>query len=221
MHPAKLSLKSELFPLLLIAVSIIIAFYLQVYFPDQVPVHWNINGDVDGYGGRFFAAWFVPLLLIFSYLLFLGIPYVDPKRNNYDKFSQAYHGIKNLFVAFLFLLYIFVGLAGLGFVVPVGVIFPAMVGLFFIGLGYFLKSVKQNWSIGVRTPWTIESPVAWKKSNELMARLLMLGGVVFILCAFPIGYLCKIYLLVFILVVIAVVPIAYSYFVFQQEKKKK
>ena len=32
--------------------------------PAQVPVHWNIHGEIDRYGGRFEALALVPLLLL-------------------------------------------------------------------------------------------------------------------------------------------------------------
>ncbi|MCX6793412.1 MAG: SdpI family protein [Candidatus Falkowbacteria bacterium] len=221
MNPVKPSWKTDWLPIVLIGISIGVGSYLQVYLPNLVPSHWGFNGEVDGYSSRTFGAWFVPALMIGIYLLFLALPYFDPKKEHYANFVEAYHGLKNLMVTFFFVTYILISATGLGFDIPVGSLMPVGIGLLFIGIGYFIKSVKQNWAIGVRTPWTMESPTVWKRTNELMARLMLLGGVLLTLCAFPIEDIYKATLLIITIVVIAVVPIVYSYFIYRAEQKGK
>lgn len=221
MNSIKPTLKSEWLPLLLILLAIGLGFYFQANFPDIIPSHWNINGQVDGYSTRFFGAWFMPILLIVIYLLFLALPKLDPKHEHYNNFSEAYHGIKNLFVVFMFALYVLIGLAGLGYNLPIGDIIPVGVGLLFIGMGHFLKSVQQNWWMGVRTPWTMESPTVWKKTNELMAKLMMIGGILIAMCVVSSNNIFKISLFVVAILLIAIVPVVYSYFAYRAEQKAK
>jgi uncharacterized membrane protein len=221
MNPVKPSWKSEWLPLILIIIACGLAFYFQAHFPARIPTHWDINGEVNGYSGRVFGAWLMPILMVGIYLLFLVLPYLDPKKDHYAHFVTAYHGIKNLIICFLFVLFLFVGAAGLGYEVPVGSFVPVGVGLLFIGIGYFIKNVEQNWAIGVRTPWTLESPTVWKKTNELMSRLMLLSGVLLALCAFPLEDIYKVYLFSAAIIIIVFVPIIYSYFAYQAEKKGK
>jgi uncharacterized membrane protein len=44
------------------------------------------------------------------------------------------------------------------------------------GIGAYLGKVGPNPLIGVRTPWTFASRLAWDKSNRLMGRLFFWGG---------------------------------------------
>lgn len=217
----KSTIKTEWLPLVLILISLGLAVYFQAHFPARVPTHWGINGEVNGHSSKTFGAWFLPILLIGLYLLFLVLPYIDPKKEQYSKFSKAYQGIKNLILSFLFIIYVFTGLAGLGYDFPVGLILPIGVGLLFVGIGYFIKSVEQNWWVGVRTPWTLESPTVWKKTNDLMSRMMLVGGVLLAACALPINDVYKVSLFIAALVLIAVVPIVYSYFIYKAEQKKK
>jgi uncharacterized membrane protein len=221
MNPVKPTWKSEWLPLLLIIVSFGLGFYFYAHFPASVPSHWGINGEVNGHSSKAFGAFFLPILVTGLYLLFLALPYIDPKKDHYASFDKAYHGIKNIFVAFMFALYIFTGLAGLGYNIAVGSVLPIGVGLLFIGIGYFIKSVKQNWWMGVRTPWTMESPVVWQKTNALMAKLMMVGGLLIALCSLAIPNDYKIGLFVVAIIIIAIVPIVYSYFIYQAEQKDK
>ena len=221
MNAIKPTLKTEYLPIILIILAYVLGTYFYGHLPERVPSHWGLNGQVDGYSGKFFGAWFLPILLLGIYLLFLVLPYFDPKKEQYINFIKAYLGVKNLIMAFLFVLYIITALAGIGYNISISLIMPLMVGLLFIGIGYFIKDVKQNWWMGVRTPWTMESPVVWEKTNKLMAKLMMVGGVLMGLCAIPTNDALRISLFVTAIVIVAVVPIVYSYFAFRAEQKKK
>ncbi len=71
--------------------------------PTQMPMHWNIEGQVDRFGTHteFMMLCLLPLGLI---VLFMILPFIDPKRANYKKHLKAYTVTK--FVTVLF----FIGL---------------------------------------------------------------------------------------------------------------
>jgi len=108
-NPIKLTLKSEFVSIVLLLLGVVASFYFYTNFPEQVPTHWNFQGQVDSYSSRGFGAFFFPILNIAVYLLFLAIPFLDPKKDRYQEFSQPYHVFKNVLVAFMTLIYFFVG----------------------------------------------------------------------------------------------------------------
>src|SRR5665648_86497 len=79
-------------------------FALGAYFypslPDKVPTHWNMNGEVNGYGGKLFGAFGLPAISLATYLLFLVLPYIDPKKKNYEQFKSTYQFLKYLLIVF-------------------------------------------------------------------------------------------------------------------------
>src|SRR6185436_17341746 len=93
-NPIKLSLKTEVIPLLAIVASLIFGIYFYLHFPAVVVTHWGFNGQPNGYRGKFFAAFFVPMLIVGMYLLFLDLPFFDPKRERYGDFENVYHLFK-------------------------------------------------------------------------------------------------------------------------------
>ena len=220
-HPAAPLWRTELPSLILILASIALAIYFQLHFPDRVPTHWNFSGEVDGYSNKFFGAWFGPVLLILMYGLFLGLPFIDPKHSHYAGFRESYHGIKNWIVAFVFVIWVLAGVAGLGYEISMAAVVPVLVGALFAIIGYYIKSVKQNWAMGVRTPWTMENEVVWKKTNHLMSGVMMLAGVMIAICAFPFPNIIKAFIFIVAMVLIIFVPIIYSYFAYKAELKKK
>jgi uncharacterized membrane protein len=57
--------------------SILLLFFLLAYtassfahLPDTVPTHVNMNGEIDGWGSRWFI-WFLPFTAIFTFVLLL------------------------------------------------------------------------------------------------------------------------------------------------------
>lgn len=49
---------------LITLIPIIIGLILWDNLPDQVPVHWNINGEVDGFATKTQAVFVMPLVLV-------------------------------------------------------------------------------------------------------------------------------------------------------------
>jgi len=218
--PIKISPKSEALAIASIAITILASFYFYFNFPPQVPIHWNIRGQPDDYSGKTFAAFFFPVLIIFFYLLFLALPFIDPKKDRYQEFAHVYHLFKNFLVLFLILLYFLMGIAGLGYAIKMNFIVPWLVGLLFIVFGLNMGQIKPNWFIGIRTPWTLSSEEVWRKTHEVGGKLFAGAGLLFLIIPFLSATL--IFSLIIILILIFVFgTLVYSYWLYRQEEKKK
>jgi uncharacterized membrane protein len=219
-NPIKPSFKTEWLALVLIILGLVAGVYFYQHFPAQVPTHWNVKGEVDGYSRPAIAAFAIPLMMIGMYLLFLFLPYFDPKKDQYASFAGIYHKFKNLVVAFLFLLYFLTGLNGIGYKINIGFYAPIMVGMMFMALGILLEKVKMNWFLGIRTPWTMSSETVWNKTHKLSSWVLIISG--FCMAAtvlVPVKFRIALFILAVALIVFAL-PI-YSYVLYAQEKKIK
>ncbi|MEI6529146.1 MAG: SdpI family protein [Candidatus Falkowbacteria bacterium] len=219
LSPIKSNFKTEWFSLCLIIISIISGFYFWQNFPARVASHWGINGQVDGYSGPLLAAFLVPLMMLAMYIVFIIVPYLDPKKDQYMTFAPIYHKFKDLMISFLFILYFLTGLNGLGFPIDVALYVPVMVGALFIIIGRLLKNVKMNWFMGIRTPWTMSSEKVWDKTHELSSRIFVISG---LLMAATILVTTKLKIVFFVLamaLIIFALPI-YSYVLFIKEKKE-
>jgi len=92
----------------------------------------------------------------------------------------------NALVIFMSLLYIVIGFNGLGHNLPVNIIVPVAVGLFFVLIGFYLKNIQPNWFLGIRTPWTLSSPYVWRKTHQYGSKIFMLSGlIIFLSVIFP------------------------------------
>ena len=214
-NPIKPNFKTEIIPILFIILSIILSFYFYAHFPERVPTHWNAHGEINGWSGRGFGAFFFPLLNLGIYLLMLFIPAVDPKKKNYDQFKNIYHIIKGALIVFMTAIYFAASLSALGYPLKINLIVPIGVGLLFIIIGYYLGRIKQNWFIGIRTPWTLSSEIVWQKTHKFGAKIFVLAGILFFLVAiFPDWFLA--FMLLLIAMILSI--IVYSYLIYLKEK---
>ncbi len=140
-------------------------------------IHWNINGVADGFAGRE-ALLIVPITTaLVGGLLWLAVRY-DPKRANIARSSEAL----GIVVVALSLLVAVVQSAiinsGFGEAARLDRAVPIAAGAFIAILGYAMPNIRQNYTIGVRLPWTIESEAAWDASHRFIGGIWILVGTV-------------------------------------------
>jgi len=202
---------------LIITFTLTIAIYPTV--PDRVVSHWNAAGQADGYMSKFWGLFLIPLIMTGFVALFAVLPRIDPHKKNYEKFRDYYEGFILLFVLFLLAIQVQIILWSIGYQISPNLIFPLLIGILFIYIGFLLGHAEQNWFVGIRTPWTLSSKTVWKKTHELGGKLFIIAGV--ISCA---GIFAGTYALWFILVpvlAVAVYTVAYSFIEFQKELKNE
>lgn len=216
--PIKPTIKTEIIPIILIILSFVLGLYFYALFPERAAIHWNFQGEADGWGPRGFAAFLLPFTMIGMYLLFLFIPYLDPHKKRYQEFARVYHIFKAAIVGFFFLIFIFVGLFNLGYPVRINLIVPIGAGALFIILGHYMSQIKMNWFSGIRTPWTLSSEKVWNKTHQVGGWLFIIFGIVLILNPFlPKRIAQPLFWLMIFLAVFG--TMAYSYWLYRKEQK--
>ena len=167
------SLKRELPALGIVALPLVYLVYIWNKLPEQVPLHWNIHGEIDRYGSKTELLLLILLLPVLTYLLFLIIPSIDPK-GQIKKMGKKYHQLKLGMVCLMSVLALMIlylirhpesGSPNL-ILLPIGVLFTF--------LGNYMKTLKWNYFIGIRTPWTLENQTVWRETHKR-------GGVAFLL----------------------------------------
>lgn len=160
----------------LIAIAVI-AWGVTVYgqLPAQIAMHWDINGQPDNFAPKWQLVW-IGLLVIAIPLLMDLIPYIDPRRKNYNYFSQSYQMIKlgiTGFMAFVAILSIQTNLGGNMLSTS---LMGLSLGLLFMLIGNYLAKVRSNFFVGIRTPWTLSSDEVWRKTHRMGGWMFFLVG---------------------------------------------
>jgi uncharacterized membrane protein len=212
----KLSWRVELPQLLLIAGLFAVAAWAWPQVPDRIPIHWNVRGEADGFGGKFAGLLLMPLIIFGIYLLTAVLPLIDPGRRNYQNFATAYNAIRLAILLFMSAIYAVSLLAAFGrHVNMTTVVAPGMAVLFLV-IGNFMGKIRPNWFVGVRTPWTLSSKLSWDKTHRLAGWLFVFMGALFVPLAFW-PTVPMILAIVTIDVLCAIWIIAYSYVVYRHD----
>lgn len=201
--------------ILLILASVVAGVLVYPHLPDQVPSHWNIKGEVDGYSSRFWGAYGLPLLNAGIYLLMLATPQIDPRRHNYVKFAKTYQILKLMIICFFTGLYVITVLSALGYNISIERLVPLGVSLLIIMMGNLMGKIQHNYFVGIKLPWTLANEVVWRKTHRVAAPLWVMVGLVGVVGAI-IGGPTAAALLFGGLGVAVVVPVVYSYLLYRR-----
>ena len=165
-------------PGLLVAGAFAASAILWPRLPSAMPLHWNLRGDVDGWGTRWQGALLLPTIALAVWLLLAQLPRIDPRRESYPKFRESYDLVVLASVLFLVALHGAVLASALGAPVPMSRVMPIGVGLLLITIGNVLPRTRPNWWLGVRTPWTLSNDRVWARTHRVAGFLMVGAGVV-------------------------------------------
>ena len=168
--------------LVVLVASIAAPAWLYPGLPDRIPTHWNINGDVDGYGGKW-TLFLFPVMMTVMLVLFYFMPALSPRHFGVDAFRSTYLYIMVLvagFFAFLegALLYAVYQTVHGDTSFDIGRGFFAGIFLFFGLMGNVLGKVRKNFFIGIRVPWTLASDRVWNDTHRLGAWVMVAAGTI-------------------------------------------
>jgi uncharacterized membrane protein len=209
--------KSEFIIFLMVVFAFIIGIYFYPILPAKIASHWNIQGQVDGYMSKFWGLFLFPIILLFLSALFVILPKIDPKKENIEKFRIYFDNFIILLIFFLFYVYGLTIAWNLGARFNIGqFLIPAFSVIFFYA-GILIKKAKQNWFIGIKTPWTLSNKKVWDKTHQLGAKMFMVSafialiGIIFPTYAF--------FFVIFPIIFSTIYLTVYSYFIFRKLSK--
>lgn len=211
--------------IMLIIISLIpIVFFIFSWndLPDPMPTHFNINMEPDDYSSRTSALIFITGTMVAMFLLFKYIPRIDPKGKikMHSKVYVIIRFIMAILMAFIAVLFIINAQMKVSEQLISGGVCISL-GAVFIGLGNYLPVIKQNFFVGIRTPWTLSSEAVWTKTHRVGGKLMVIGGVLMLGAAFIPNIVGGVIASVIVLVAMMLGLVIYSFVLFKKEKKSE
>ncbi|MFA5830433.1 MAG: DUF1648 domain-containing protein [Candidatus Paceibacterota bacterium] len=196
-------------------VSFAVGFYFYPLFPAEVASHWGMNGEVNGYMPKFWGLFLLPFLMIFFSVLLFLLPKIDPLKENVASFRKYYDGVIVGMVLFLFYIHLLTLAWNIGYRFDMGkMIVPPLVFMWYL-LGIALPKTKQNWFMGIRTPWTLASVRVWDETHAWSGKLFRYSAAVALIGFFLPPHLMFLFLIIPIMFS-AIASAAYSYILFKK-----
>lgn len=202
----------------IILLPIVVGLLLWDKLPEQVPFHWGINGEVDGWATKTQAVFLMPLMMLGIQWLCSVLTQLDPKGKNHNNKMMGLVlwiiPVLNLF------LHVMVWLQAFGRDINMAVIMPLFMGALFVVIGNYLPKCRQSYTVGIKLPWTLNDEENWNKTHRLAGKLWVAGGLLCIPCALLSGVWSFI-VMMSILVVMCAIPTVYSYRFYKKNKKEE
>ena len=178
--------------------------------PEQLPSHWNVNGEVDGWSSKAFAVFGMPLILLGVQWLCALVTCADPKRKNHT--AKVMHLVLWIIPVLSVFLNGAIYLAALGEGVPVEWMTPVLLGLLFVILGNYMPKCQINYTIGIKLPWTLNSEENWNRTHRLAGWVWVVGGLILMFS----GLVGGVWLMIAIALVMTLIPVIYSYTLYKK-----
>lgn len=207
----KKDIKVMLAAIIIGLIPMIVAALMYERLPEMMPIHWGVNGMPDRYAQKSIACVALPaILLTVNCFLFIFLDN-DPKKYNFSKGMRRFAiliipVVSNVCTALTIT-------AGLGTKVDVEIVISMLVGLIFIVIGMYLPECKQNYTIGIKCPWTLNSEENWNRTHKLGGHIFVLAGVIILIGGF-VGVLELATGIAIALIV--VVPFMYSFLLYKK-----
>lgn len=187
----------------------------------QIPIHFGLNGQPDGYGPKWLGFLLMPAITGVLGVVFLVIPRFDPRGDHLRSSNTAWIAMTGSVILLLFVVHVAVVLVALGNSLDIGRLLGISAGGMLVVIGNFLGKTRSNWFMGVRTPWTLSSERSWTKTHRLAGRLFVVVGISSIILA-----LVSTAELVFVtlipgLIGTTLIVVVYSYFAWRDDPDRR
>jgi len=186
--------------------------------PDLVPSHWNIKGEIDSYLPKLTSIILFPAITLGLALLFPIVSAIDPKKEKYILFRKPWVVLQMSIVLFFAYLYFVTLYMAFNPAIPIIPFIFGGIGVLFVLIGNYLGKIRQNYFVGIKTPWTIDNEEVWNRTNRLGGWLFTIAGLIVFAEAFIQWQVVAVFIVA--VVIAAVLPIVYSYVLFRHLKKK-
>ena len=199
---------------LIILLPILVGCILWDRLPDTIATHFGVDNEPNGWNSKTFAVFGLPGVMAALHLFCLIATSVDPKQKNIGK--KALGIVFWIMPATSLIMCTMTYAIALGVRVDVGFVVSVFIGLLLIVLGNMMPKARQNYSFGIKTPWALDDPENWSRSNRVGGFCMVLAGVVVVLTSF----LKNPWILFPAFILGGVAPMVYSYVYYCRHKKQ-
>jgi uncharacterized membrane protein len=188
-----------------------IAMYMIVYekLPSQMGMQWNIEGGVNWYAPKAIAVFAIPCVLALIHLVSVAMRRNDPKWANTSVAMQLIANWTIPIVSILVCVYSILQNTGTSVANTIPLV---AIGIILILIGNYVPKSRQNYTIGIRVPWTLSDVDNWNKTHRLAGYLWIAGGALLVVSSLIVqdasGLLVT---LLSVVILMVLIPIGYSY----------
>ncbi len=202
-----------------------VLYLLKVYsgLPQIVPVHFDVQGKPNDYGDKSILLITTALLSVVGMCIFFllrNIHKIDPKKNvQYN--ANTFNKIAMAIVVFMAVINVIIISSTVNSSFETGKLLMPLLGIFFAFMGNVMFSLKPNYFVGIRLPWTLESEDNWRKTHQLAGKIWFAGGLLITILSLIFSFDFPELFFFSIIAIMTFIPMIFSFIEFRKNKKQQ
>ncbi len=182
--------------------------------PDSMATHFYFDNTPNGWSSKLFSVFGLPLFILGAHLFCAFFTSADPKRQGIsDKLFKL-----TLLICPAVSLICGIQIYSYALHMNLNVLFAAklFLGAVFLLAGNYMPKCRQNYTVGIKLPWTLADPENWNHTHRLAGWIWILSGL--LLIASTILNIGNIWSFSVIVAAAAVIPAVYSFIYYIRHK---
>jgi len=161
----------------IIAAMVLAGCYALAHVPAdaRVPVHFDVYGRPNGYAPAWVGLLSLPFITAALWGLRAILPRIDPRGDRLARSGRAFDTICVATSAVLAAGQTLIVGGTLGVSINAGHFLLAMLGLFLMVIGNVFGKLRWNYTVGIRTPWTLADERVWDQTHRFGGRVFVLA----------------------------------------------
>lgn len=210
--------RNTIFKFAIIIAMLLIWIYNYPEMPARMPVHWDINWSPNSFASKDVWIFGMPLMAMFMIIMFIYLPKLDPKSENYNIFSKEWEIFQFAILMFFAYAYYLSILWAKDSSFDIRRYILIWIWLLFLILGNYMWKIRRNYFVWIKLPWTIDDEDTWNRTHRFWGKMFMLSWFIFILdWFFKFASPVLLYIIIFSIIIL---PAVYSYLIFKSKKTK-
>lgn len=159
---------------ILILLPIAVGIFLWDKLPDTMATHFGVDNEANGYMSKHLAIIGLPLIMLAIQWVCAIVMAKDPKSQNLS--NKLYKLVLWIIPIISLIAIAFTYAYNLGVKLNITYIMCLLLGVMFTIIGNYLPKMRQNYTMGIKIPWTLANEENWNKTHRLAGVLWIMFG---------------------------------------------
>ena len=196
---------------------IVLGLLLWNRLPEKLPTHFGVDGAADGWSGKGFAVFGIPVMMLFFHIVIFFATRLDKQNRGHNEKVLNLVGL--IFPVMSIVSSVVIYSLALGKEPNLSMLLFPLLGLLFIAMGNWMPKIKQNSTLGIKIKWTLYNEENWNKTHRFAGFVWVIGGVLFCIMGFVAEEM-LVFLLPLEVILLACVPTVYSWLLAKKQRRE-
>ena len=172
----KVNKKTMIITSIVILLPIVIGLIFWKRLPDVMATHFGTDNEANGFSSKIVAVFGLPLFMLLIHWVAVIVTSHDPRKQNISPkmFSLVVWLVPAISLFASVSLYSY----NLGYQVDITFVSEILMSAMLIIIGNYLPKARQNYTIGIKIPWTLADEENWNRTHRMAGYLWMVSGII-------------------------------------------